>query len=146
MLTRQRYVQVHPLTYLAKLNIEMNMAELIAKVVKRSGQRAEIPTAEVYQTQLRGVDPFDRNHEWLGSAKDIIMPHDHDPGQMDDLNTEVLSGSTAVRPPSPRADEASSSTDAEEIERRRVRAGSSQNHRKDSGTSWFNGLSGNSTV
>ncbi|KAK4228581.1 hypothetical protein QBC38DRAFT_351459, partial [Podospora fimiseda] len=33
------YMQVHPLTYLAKLQIEMNMAELLGKVIKRSNER-----------------------------------------------------------------------------------------------------------
>ncbi|KAK3989317.1 hypothetical protein QBC44DRAFT_241571 [Cladorrhinum sp. PSN332] len=33
------YMQVHPLTYLAKLQIEMNMAELLGKVIKKSNER-----------------------------------------------------------------------------------------------------------
>ncbi|KAK4159812.1 hypothetical protein QBC43DRAFT_221101 [Cladorrhinum sp. PSN259] len=33
------YMQVHPLTYLAKLHIEMNMAELLGKVIKKSNER-----------------------------------------------------------------------------------------------------------
>ncbi|KAL2165614.1 hypothetical protein VTG60DRAFT_4252 [Thermothelomyces hinnuleus] len=68
------YVQVHPLTFLAKLNIEMNMVEMLGKVVKQSNKRnTSLPTPDIWQPYLgtdRGV--FDR--EWVGSAKDSIMP------------------------------------------------------------------------
>ncbi|KAJ4289407.1 hypothetical protein N0V88_006887 [Collariella sp. IMI 366227] len=98
------YVQVHPLVYLTKLNIEMNMAELLGKVVKRSNElRSSMPSTDVWQPRLGPMDVFD--HEWLGSAKDFIMPRGGDThntgggaggggtGQMHELNLDILQDS-----------------------------------------------------
>ncbi|GAB1319389.1 hypothetical protein MFIFM68171_09599 [Madurella fahalii] len=81
------YVQVHPLTYLAKLHIEMNMAELLGKVIKKSQRKSSVQTADVYHGPQLGVDMFD----WLGSAKNLIMPQG---GQMHDLNMDILNEPT----------------------------------------------------
>ncbi|KAK4145943.1 uncharacterized protein C8A04DRAFT_10092 [Dichotomopilus funicola] len=106
------YVQVHPLMYLVKLNIEMNMAELIAKVVRRSqDQRSTLPSTDIWRPYI-GMGAFDR--EWLGSAKDFMIPSGGEPGdglgggkapgQMIDLNMDILNesgqreGSIATRP------------------------------------------------
>src|SRR4051812_44039172 len=87
---RNRYVQVHPLTYLAKLHIEMNMAELLGKVVKRSTERrSSVPEAIRTQSSRRAE---------LGSAKDIIMPphrgnrshRSRGGGQIHGLNMDIL--------------------------------------------------------
>ncbi|KAL2126932.1 hypothetical protein VTI74DRAFT_11597 [Chaetomium olivicolor] len=87
------YVQAHPLTFLAKLYIEMNMAELLGKIVKRSSElRASLPSTD--QPHLGPVNVFDR--EWLGSANEIIMPTAGDTrcggggGQMHELNMDIL--------------------------------------------------------
>ncbi len=57
---------------LIKLNIEMSMAELLGKVVKSSNQhRAALATTTVSQPQV-GIDLGDR--QWLGSAKNILLP------------------------------------------------------------------------
>ncbi|KAL2262725.1 hypothetical protein VTK26DRAFT_314 [Humicola hyalothermophila] len=130
------YVQVHPLTYLTKLNIEMNMADLIGNVVKRSTEaRAAIATAEVYQPHL-GVD-IDR--EWLGSAKNVIMPSGNSGGsgggQMHDLNMNVLNEDNG-NPSSRSGDQDPGNAD---LEAGRTRAGSvgsvQREQRKDSGRS-----------
>ncbi|KAK4125736.1 hypothetical protein N657DRAFT_688424 [Parathielavia appendiculata] len=101
------YVQAHPLVCLTKLNIEMNMAELLGKVVKKSTeQRASVslPLADVCQPQL-GIDTFDR--QWLGSAKNVIVPSGSrgssrgsnsggggcGGGQMHELNMDILNES-----------------------------------------------------
>ncbi|KAH6634924.1 hypothetical protein B0J18DRAFT_487078 [Chaetomium sp. MPI-SDFR-AT-0129] len=95
------YVQVHPLMYLVKLNIEMNMAELIAKVVRRSqDQRSTLPSTDIWRPYI-GMGAFDR--EWLGSAKDFMIPSGGEPGdglgggkapgQMIDLNMDILNES-----------------------------------------------------
>ncbi|KAL1841311.1 hypothetical protein VTJ49DRAFT_7148 [Mycothermus thermophilus] len=65
------YVQVHPLVYLTKLNIEINMANLIGKVVKRSTEsHSNIPSADVWRPHLAQCT-FD--HEWLGTAKNFMV-------------------------------------------------------------------------
>lgn len=95
------YVQVHPLMYLVKLNIEMNMAELIRKVVRRSqDQRSTLPSTDIWRPYI-GIGAFDR--EWLGSAKDFMLPSGGElgggsgngkaPGQMIDLNMDILNES-----------------------------------------------------
>ncbi|KAK4189412.1 hypothetical protein QBC35DRAFT_461956 [Podospora australis] len=55
------YVQVHPVTSLAKLCVEMNMAELLGKVIKKSRQRQHaFPTANPmtipWQPEARNTD------------------------------------------------------------------------------------------
>ncbi|KAK4031490.1 hypothetical protein C8A01DRAFT_21290 [Parachaetomium inaequale] len=58
------YIQTHTLAYLTKLNIEMNMADLLAKVVKKSTERrSSFPTTDLgagggnFQYQARGRSP-----------------------------------------------------------------------------------------
>jgi hypothetical protein len=92
------YVQVHPLTYLTKLSIEMNMADLIGKVVKRSHEGdANLPTTDTTWEPHLGMDAFDR--EWLGSAKNFILPPGSlgrgggdGGGQVHNLNLDALDG------------------------------------------------------
>lgn len=74
---------MHPLTYLAKLHIEMNMAELLGKVLKKSQRKNSAQTPDVHQGPQLGVEMFD----WLGSAKNLMMPEG---GQMHDLNMGAL--------------------------------------------------------
>ncbi|KAK4097234.1 hypothetical protein N658DRAFT_479250 [Parathielavia hyrcaniae] len=103
------YLQAHPLVFLIKLNIEMNMAELLGKVVKKSAeQRAAAmalpPPADVCQPQLV-MDVLDRE-----CAKDI-MPSSGSGGssrgggggsggggQMHELNMDILNESGSTRP------------------------------------------------
>jgi hypothetical protein len=68
------YVQVHPLVYLTKLNIEMNLAELIGKVVKKSVGSHSLPSADVWRPHLPPCNFNNLDREWLGSAKDFMMP------------------------------------------------------------------------
>jgi trafficking protein particle complex subunit 12 len=134
---RTSYVQVHPLVYLTKLNIEMNMAELLGKVVKTSTQSRnnEPPSTDIWRPHL-GIRDFDR--EWLGSAKDLIMPSagrgagggGGDGGvQMVDLNMDILN-----EPSSNGKERASSSGAQGDMERHGV----DDVERKDSGTSGVN--------
>lgn len=96
------YVSVHPVTFLAKLNIEMNMAEMLGKVVKRSNERnTSLPTPEIWRPYL-GMGAFDR--EWLGSAKNIVMPPGDGGegqagrgGQMHDLNLDILNDTNEAK-------------------------------------------------
>ncbi|KAL2164865.1 hypothetical protein VTH06DRAFT_161 [Thermothelomyces fergusii] len=70
------YVQVHPLTFLAKLNIEMSMADMLGKVAKQSSKRiASLAAPDIWQPYL-GTEPDVFDREWLGSAKDLAMPSD----------------------------------------------------------------------
>jgi hypothetical protein len=136
---------VHPLVYLAKLSIEMNMAELLGKVVKRSTQTRsnELPSTDIWQPHL-GMRDFDR--EWLGSAKDLIMPSagrgvggggggrgggggGGGAGQMVDLNLDILN-----EPSSGGKEIASSSGAHGDLERHSVH----DVERKDSGASAVN--------
>jgi hypothetical protein len=133
---------VHPLVYLAKLNIEMNMAELLGKLVKRSTQARgnELPSTDIWTPHL-GIRAFDR--EWLGSAKDLIMPSagrgagadggggggGDGGGQMVDLNMDVLN-----EPGSSGKEMASSSGAQGDMERHSVH----DVERKDSGASGVN--------
>jgi hypothetical protein len=123
---------VHPVAFLAKLNIEMNMAELLGKVVTRSAEQrsASLPSVDVWHPQL-GIDVFDR--EWLGSAKDFIMPSgggggDSEArngvgggrggggGQMHELNMDILNR--------PKEEEGSTSGTQGDVERGQSRWGS----------------------
>lgn len=67
------YVQVHPFVFLTKLNIEMNMADLLGKIVKKSKEhRMSIDVSDVHRPHL-GVGPVVFDREWLGSAKDFTI-------------------------------------------------------------------------
>lgn len=60
--TPHSFVQFHPICYLIKLNIEMNMADLIAKIAKASRERlgiAAIHTSQVRMTPRLTKDSFD---------------------------------------------------------------------------------------
>jgi hypothetical protein len=78
------------------------MAELIGKVVKRSNQErrgsgGSPPSTDLWRPCL-GTSEFNQNHEWLGSAKNIIIPPGGvgggggGGGQMHELNLEILHG------------------------------------------------------
>lgn len=130
------------------------MAELLGKVVKRSNQTRSyaLPSTDTWQPHL-GMHDFDR--EWLGSAKDLIMPSaggglggagggGDGGGQMVDLNLDILnkpssSGKEGASSSATRGDlEGNSSWDAD---RERSRLESVHVHdaeRKDSGTSGVN--------
>ncbi|KAK3294399.1 uncharacterized protein B0H64DRAFT_418315 [Chaetomium fimeti] len=72
------YVQVHPLAFLTKLSIEMNMADLLGKVVKRSHEgNASLPTTDTWQPPLE-MEVFGR--EWLGTTR----PRSSTKGPLDD--------------------------------------------------------------
>ncbi|KAH6632238.1 hypothetical protein F5144DRAFT_593039 [Chaetomium tenue] len=108
------YFQVQALTYLTKLSIEVNMADLLGKVVKRSHEGdASLPMSDrtTWQTPPQttgqpqiGMNAFDP--EWLGSAKKFILPPGSrglgggdGGGQMHELNLDALDGkTTATRP------------------------------------------------
>lgn len=66
----------------------MNMAELLGKVVKKSTEccKSSLPSADIWQPRL-GINGLDS--EWLGSAKDIIMPGSRG-GQRHELNMDML--------------------------------------------------------
>lgn len=68
------------------------MAELLGKVVKRSTEKSSLPSADMWQPCL-GISGLD--DEWLGSAKDIIMPGSRG-GQMHELELEMLKEPAAV--------------------------------------------------
>ena len=61
------------MTHLVKLNVEMNMADLIGKVVRKStARRASMPSADIMHPQLRMQGA---GRERLGSkAKAGVMP------------------------------------------------------------------------
>ena len=86
------YIQVHPFVFLTKLNIEMNMADLLGKIVKKSKERRmSIDVSDVHRPHL-GVGPVVFDREWLGSAKDFIIPsgdqhNDQTQGGRDDLES-----------------------------------------------------------
>lgn len=100
-------MQVHPLTYLAKLNIEMNMAELLGKVAKKSSeQRASVPTADIYQTQP-DMGALDRELLESGKGTEVRNGGGGEAQAVQDINMDVLG----------RADEASTSAKQEGVER-----------------------------
>ncbi|KAA8565477.1 hypothetical protein EYC84_009336 [Monilinia fructicola] len=71
--TTARYMQFHPLAYLVKLNIEMSMAELIAKV-------SVLPS--------NYLPPKHRIPLQIGIQTDISIKHDDDVSDMDTLELE----------------------------------------------------------
>ena len=117
------YIQVHCLTFLTKLNIEMNMASLLGKVVKRSTQKNRAdpsgsldPSMSANAWQLRpprvdvdfaSDDLHDGGLQWPSSVEDpMLLPapppsmvscHDGGGGQLQGRDLEAsFGGSTAA--------------------------------------------------
>ncbi|KAK3400298.1 hypothetical protein B0T20DRAFT_496723 [Sordaria brevicollis] len=95
------FLRVHPLTYMAKLYIEMNIAEFLGKILKQSNRRHSSfslsnnfrtpATCNSWHPDLEANDsPRDYifNREW----RDSLQQHDKPSGgQMHPLNMDVLS-------------------------------------------------------
>lgn len=95
------YVQVHPLTYMAKLYIEMNIAEFLGKILKQSNRRRNsfslsndchnLNTCNGWQPDLEATaTPHDYmfNREWRKSKDQFhVKPSG---GQMHPLNMDLL--------------------------------------------------------
>lgn len=62
------YIQFHPLVYLIKLHIELNMAELMAKVVRASNPINTIDTTLCSQSLKPGETPHPPLHRDPGIA------------------------------------------------------------------------------
>ncbi|KAK1773252.1 hypothetical protein QBC45DRAFT_97963 [Copromyces sp. CBS 386.78] len=97
------YVQVHPLTYMAKLYIEMNVAEFLGKILKQSNRRrnsfplsndCHSPTmCNGWQPDLEATgNPHDYvfNREWRNSKHEFHVKQSG--GQMHPLNMDLLTG------------------------------------------------------
>lgn len=95
------YVQIHPLTYMAKLYIEMNIAEFLGKILKQSNHRHNSfslssncrspTTCNSWCPDLEAVDsPHDYIfiREWRNSKHQHVKPSG---GQMRPLNMDILS-------------------------------------------------------
>lgn len=87
-LTRNRYVQLHPAAYLIKLHIEMNIAELLGKVLKKSNQRRNSLASRTYS--------YDNSH--FGSPSPPLMSSINRPAGGSDVFRErrLLSLDTAL--------------------------------------------------
>ncbi|KAK3687450.1 hypothetical protein B0T22DRAFT_439081 [Podospora appendiculata] len=86
------YIQVHPLAYMIKLHIEMNIAELLGKVLMKSNRRRNSFSTCGSSGWWRPDDSTSEvfNREWRGLPKrctQLIMPSG---GQMHELNTDIL--------------------------------------------------------
>ncbi|KAK3324096.1 hypothetical protein B0T19DRAFT_402353 [Cercophora scortea] len=84
------YIQVHPLAYMTKLHIEMNIAELLGKVLMKSNRRRNSfsTSGQWWRPDCSTSEVF--NREWGGlpkRCKKLIMPSG---GQMHELNTDIL--------------------------------------------------------
>lgn len=97
------YVQVHPLTYMAKLYIEMNIAEFLGKILKQSNRRRNCfplsndcgtpNTCSGWQPDLEAAgNPHDHmfNREWRNSKDQFHVKQSG--GQMHPLNMDLLTG------------------------------------------------------
>ncbi|KAK0623866.1 hypothetical protein B0T14DRAFT_565183 [Immersiella caudata] len=77
------YIEAHAVAYMVKLYIEMNLAELLGKVVKRSNQqRNSCKAADGWQP---GPSDSLFNREWRNTGKKVLRPTG---GQMHSLDTE----------------------------------------------------------
>lgn len=97
------YVQVHPLTYMAKLYIEINIAEFLGKILKQSNRRHNsfslsndyhsFTTFDGWRPDLEATgNPHDYifNREWRRSKRQFhIKPSGR---QMHPLNMDILTG------------------------------------------------------
>ncbi|RSL50768.1 hypothetical protein CEP53_008695 [Fusarium sp. AF-6] len=101
------YLQFHPLAYLVKLHIEMNMAELITKVVKASnpngydysGSRSRSnPKSSQHQTvtgkKMGSIFPGG-NTTYVEAGEDIELPTREAPGIQVSKTTQVVVKQTA---------------------------------------------------
>ena len=101
------YLQFHPLAYLVKLHIEMNMAELITKVVKASnpngydysGSRSRSnPKSSQHRTitgkKMGSVFPAG-NTTYVEAGEDIELPTREEPGIQVSKTTQVVVKQTA---------------------------------------------------
>ncbi|KAK5652829.1 hypothetical protein OQA88_9495 [Cercophora sp. LCS_1] len=77
------YIEAHAVAYMVKLYIEMNLAELLGKVIKRSNQQRNSCTAADgwHPDPTRSLF----NREWRNTGKKILQPTG---GQMHSLNTD----------------------------------------------------------
>jgi hypothetical protein len=73
------------MAYLIKLYIEMNMAELIGKVLKRPNRRRNsFSTPDIWRADSHTSEVF--NREWRGRRKTFLPSG----GQMHELNLDML--------------------------------------------------------
>lgn len=83
------YIQAHALAYIVKLYIEMNLAELIGKVIKKSNKRRNSRTA----ANGHGWEPNQAdeafNREWRDTIQQVLQPTG---SQMHALDTHALEG------------------------------------------------------
>ncbi|KAK1755485.1 hypothetical protein QBC47DRAFT_445581 [Echria macrotheca] len=98
------YIQAHAMAYIMKLYIEMNLAELIAKVIKKSNQQRnnsyENDNSYYYNNNdieqqpepEPNNDQTDENYtrEWRRTITKVLKPTVGGGGQMHDLDTSVL--------------------------------------------------------
>ncbi|EAA27832.2 hypothetical protein GE21DRAFT_6003 [Neurospora crassa] len=97
------YVQVHPLTYMAKLYIEMNIAEFLGKILKQSNRRHNSFSLSIDCHSLTTFDGWRPDLEATGSPHDYIFNREWrrskhqfhikpSGGQMHPLNMDILTG------------------------------------------------------
>ncbi|PTB61867.1 hypothetical protein BBK36DRAFT_1130661 [Trichoderma citrinoviride] len=96
------YIQFHPVTYMVKLNIEMEMAELITKLAKGENSDMKLPSTSGHRTQANEEEEEERSqvphhyrmqsiHRSKPSAEDSSSIED-DMGQFDDSKAASTRG------------------------------------------------------
>lgn len=81
------YIQAHALAYIMKLYIEMNLAELIGKVIKKSNKRRNSHTAANGHSWEPNQAGEMFNREWRDTVQQVLQPTG---GQMHSLDTRGL--------------------------------------------------------
>lgn len=71
------YLQFHPVAYLAKLSIEMNMADLIVKVVKATNPHAHVDGSYSTEGVSHGTKKTLTNNPTNGRSKAATMATQH---------------------------------------------------------------------
>lgn len=81
------YIQFHPVTYMVKLNIEMEMAELITKLAKGENADMKQPSTSGHRTQAHDDEEQERDetpHQYRMQSIHRSKPSVEDSSSIDD--------------------------------------------------------------